>query len=185
VGRLRDDEELRLSDGRAVLLSTARPRDARALAGLLDEVAAEPEVTLLLLPGQVGARVWRRRIAEAEADPRSLLLVARAGGGIVGNLGLHPDPHPCSAHVCQLGMSVAAGWRRLGVGGGLLRAALRWAAGEGYVKAALSVLPHNAAALRLYEKHGFARDGLRAAQFDRAGEYHDEVLMSRFLTGEA
>ena len=36
-------------------------------------------------------------------------------------------------------------------------------------------------ALAFYEQHGFSREGLRCAQFVRAGAYHDEVLMARFL----
>jgi len=46
----------------------------------------------------------------------------------------------------------------------------------------LSVFPHNARAVRFYEHQGFVREGLRRAHFRRAAEYHDEVLMARFLT---
>ena len=50
-----------LRDGREVRVRTAQARDARPLRELIDGVAAEPEVTLLVLPGQVDARAWRRR----------------------------------------------------------------------------------------------------------------------------
>jgi L-phenylalanine/L-methionine N-acetyltransferase len=171
-----------LSDGREVRVRSARARDARPLCALIDDVAAETEVTLLVLPGQLGARTWRRRIADSAADPRSLLLTAVVGGELVGNLGLRPDPHPCSPHVAWIGMSVAAPWRGLGVGCALMDVAADWAAANGVDKLALSVFPHNARALRFYERQGFEREGLRRAHLRRAGEYHDEVLMARFLT---
>jgi len=81
-----------------------------------------------------------------------------------------------------LGMSVAAAWRGLGVGGALLETAASWAAAHGVVKLALGVFPENVGAVAFYEGHGFVREGLRRAQYDRAGRYHDEVLMARFLT---
>jgi putative acetyltransferase len=170
-----------LADGRELRLRDARARDARALARLLDAVAAEPTVTLLMMPGQFGAAVWRRRIADAVADPRCLQLSAELGGELVGNLGLRPDPHPGSAHVAWVGMSVGARWRGLGIGGALLEASATWAAANAVRKLALGVFPENRRAIGFYERHGFVREGLRRAQYDRAGRYHDEVLMARFL----
>ena len=170
-----------LADGRELRLRDARARDARPLARLLDAVAAEPTVTLLMMPGQFGAAVWRRRIADAVADPRCLQLSAELGGELVGNLGLRPDPHPGSAHVAWVGMSVGARWRGLGIGGALLEASATWAAANAVRKLALGVFPENRRAIGFYERHGFVREGLRRAQYDRAGRYHDEVLMARFL----
>ena len=171
-----------LADGRLLRVRDARARDARPLAGLLDAVAAEPQVTLLVVPGQVGATVWRRRIAEALADPQCLQLSAEVGGELVGNLGLRPDSHPCSGHVAWVGMSVGQGWRGLGIGGALLESSAAWAAAHAVGKLALGVFPDNGRAIAFYERHGFVREGLRRAQYDRAGRYYDEVLMARFLT---
>ena len=174
-----------LADGRVLRVRNARARDARPLARLLDAVAAEPAVTLLMMPGQFGAGVWRRRIADALADPCCLQLSADLGGELVGNLGLRPDPHPCAAHVAWVGMSVGESWRGLGVGAALLEASALWAAAHAVSKLALGVFPENLRALGFYERHGFVREGLRRAQYDRAGRYHDEVLMARFLTAAA
>jgi RimJ/RimL family protein N-acetyltransferase len=182
VARLGGEIAATLADGRGLRVRDAHVRDARALAGLLDLVAAEPVATLLVLPGQFGAKVWRRRIADALAAPRCLQLSAESDVELVGNLGLHPDPHACSEHVAWVGMSVGEAWRGLGVGGALLEAAAGWAAAHAVRKLALGVFPENLRAIGFYELHGFVREGLRRAQYDRAGRYHDEVLMARFLT---
>lgn len=174
-----------LTDGRELRVRTVRTRDSRPLARLLDAVAAEPEATLLMMPGQFTAGVWRRRIADALADPRTLLLAATAGPELVGNLGVHPEGHACSSHVAVLGLSVAREWRGLGVGGELLEVAAGWAAAGGVSKLTLGVFPENLRAIRFYERHGFVREGLRRAQYARAGRYHDEMLMARFLTTTA
>jgi RimJ/RimL family protein N-acetyltransferase len=184
VVRLARELTVVLRDGREAVIRSARPGDARALSRLLDAVAAEPEVTLLLQPGEISAREWRRRIGAATAHDASLFLVAFVGERMVGDLGLVADPHPASAHVRVLGMSVARDCRGVGVGRALLETALAWAQTQKVVKVELSVFATNVPALDFYARHGFAREGLRRRQLVRAGEYHDEVLMARFLTPE-
>ena len=173
------------ADGRAWCVRDARPRDARPLVRLLDEVAAEPQPALLMLPGQFGAGVWKRRIQENLADPHCLQLSAVVGEEFAGNLGLRPDAHPNSAHVQWVGMSVAEPFRGLGLGGALLETAAEWARLHGSVKLALGVFPENERARAFYLRHGFVEEGRRRAQYVRAGQYHDEVLMARFLTTPA
>jgi len=182
VGSLARDLELRLEDGRAVRVRTARPNDAKALARLLDAVAAEPASGLLLRPGEMKARDWKHRIADSLSDDRNLTLLGELDGAVVGNLNLRPDPHPASGHVLWLGMSVAREARRLGVGGALLETAAAWAAGAGAERIVLGVFPENRRAVTFYERHGFVREGLRRHQYRRDGEYHDEMLMARFLS---
>ena len=182
MARLGGEVTSALGDGRALCVRDMRARDARPLASLLDAVAAEPRPALLMLPWQFGPGVWRKRITEALTEPGCLQLSACVGAELAGNLGLRPDGHPCSGHVASLGMSVAAAFRGLGVGGGLLEAAAAWAAARGVVKLALGAFPENVRAVTFYERHGFVREGLRRAQFVRAGQYHEEVLMTRFLT---
>jgi RimJ/RimL family protein N-acetyltransferase len=182
VARLGREIELRLADGRALCVRDARKRDARRVTRLLDEVAAEPQVTLILRPGEAKAGDWRRRIADVTTSPRGLFLVAESGGALVGNLGLWPDANPASAHVAWIGMSVADGYRGVGAGGAMLETALAWAAGAGFRRAVLGVFPENVRAMAFYERHGFVREGLRRAQYRRGDQYHDEVLMARSLT---
>jgi len=181
VALLRDEVHSTSKDGREVVVRSATPRDARALTRLLDEIAAEPEVFLLLRPGEFSARDWKKRLAEATADPGALALLAFVAGELAGNLALRPDPHRNSAHVGVVGMSVAGVQRGIGVGTALLDAALAWAADHAVSKVELSVFPHNQAAQRFYEARGFTVEGVRRAHFVRAGHALDEILMGRLL----
>jgi RimJ/RimL family protein N-acetyltransferase len=75
-------------------------------------------------------------------------------------------------------MLVAAGWRGRGVGSALLRAGIDWARRAGAHKVALQVWPHNQAAVALYEKFGFQREGrLRRHYRRRSGELWDAIVM--------
>jgi L-phenylalanine/L-methionine N-acetyltransferase len=184
VGSLARDICVTLADGRALIVRDAHRRDARGVTEMLDAVAAEPQATLVLRPGEAVPSDWRRRILDALRSPRGLFLVADAAGQVVGNLGLWPDGNPASAHVAWIGMSVAAGWRGGGAGGALLEAAVAWAASAGFRRVVLGVFPDNTRAIAFYERHGFVREGLRLQQYRRGDRYHDEVLMARPLTDQ-
>ena len=178
---LRRARHVTLRDGREAVVRSAVPGDAGRLRRLIDAVAAEPEVTLLMLPGQFGAGAWRRRITDAATDPHSLLLVAEVGDRLVGNLGLRPDPHPASAHVVTVGMSVGRSWRGLGVGSSLLEIAADWAHGRGCRKITLSVFPHNTRGDPLLRGQGLRARGAAPRPVRARRQQLDEVLMARLL----
>jgi N-acetylglucosamine kinase-like BadF-type ATPase len=59
---------------------------------------------------------------------------------------------------------------------------VRWAQDHGCHKVSLQVWPHNDAALRLYEKFGFEREGLLRSHYRRRnGELWDAIVMGLLL----
>ena len=160
----------------------AEPRDAAALVELASSVSAEPEGWLLADAPWRSVVGERRFIRAVRRHPHGALIVADVDGAVVGRLSLARDPHPASAHVADLGLMVAAGYRRRGVGSALLTAAEGWARSAGVSKLELHVLPHNAPAIALYEKHGYEREGYRRGHYRRPdGSVVDVVLMAKRL----
>ena len=105
-------------------------------------------------------------------------LVAVADAEIVGSLHVERSRFGFG----ELGMAVAREWRGRGVGSALLAAAIEWAREQGLHKLSLSVFPHNAAAIALYRKFGFADEGRRVKQFRRTnGELWDALDMGLLL----
>jgi RimJ/RimL family protein N-acetyltransferase len=156
----------------AVIVRAAAPADVDRMVDMLAAVAAEGRWIGTEAPVEVERR--RRLLAEDIEGDHAVVLVAEAGGELVGQLGLHLARYG----VADLGMLVAAGWRGRGVGTALLRAAVDTARAAGAHKIALQVWPHNAAALALYEKFGFQREGyLRRHYRRRSGELWDAVVM--------
>jgi RimJ/RimL family protein N-acetyltransferase len=116
----------------------------------------------------------RQRMVEDVQGDSVIVLVAEADGELVGELGLHLARYG----VADLGMLVAAGWRGRGVGTALLAEAVDRARKAGAHKIALQVWPHNAAAIALYERFGFEREGyLRRHYRRRSGELWDAIVM--------
>ena len=156
----------------------ARPADAAALVQLAEAVGSEPEGWLVTDGSWRNVGEERRYLRTIAHYPHAAVFVADDGRRIVGRLSLARDPHPASAHVADLGLMVAASHRRRGIGRGLLDAAVGWARESGVRKLELHVLPHNTAAIALYEGFGFRREGVRKGQYQRNGRDLDAVLMA-------
>ena len=156
----------------------AEPGDAAALVALGSEVGREPEGWLITSNGWRGVGDERRYLRALRRYPHAAVFVAEAEGRIVGRLSLARDRHPASSHVADLGLMVAASYRRRGIGSALLEAAVEWARETGVRKLELHVFPHNEPAIRLYEGFGFEREGYRRAHYRRGGEYVDAILMA-------
>ena len=146
--------------------------DVDLVVAMLVEVAGEGRWIATEAPVDVERR-RRRMAADVDAED-AVVLVAEAGVEPVGQLGLHLAPYG----VADLGMLVAAGWRGRGVGTALLDEAVRRAREAGAHKIALQVWPHNTAAIALYERFGFQREGYLTRHYRRrSGELWDAVVM--------
>ena len=160
----------------------AEPGDAAGLTALAAAVAAEPEGWLLDEQARRSVADERRYLRALRRHPDGAVLVAEVNGGLVGRLSIARDPHPASPHVADLGLLVARTRRRRGVGTALLAAAEDWARGAGVAKLELHVFPHNAAAIGLYEKLGWEREGVRRGHYRRGSRgLADAILMAKFL----
>lgn len=120
----------------------------------------------------------RRYLRAVRRSPHAAVFVAESSGEIVGRLSLARESHPASLHVADLGLMVAAGRRRQGIGRALLEQAVQWAREVGVAKLELHVFPYNEPAIRLYERFGFEREGVRRLHYRRGDELVDAVLMA-------
>ncbi len=148
----------------------AADNDRRLLALLLvavaeerDGIAAEPPIDVDML-----AASWKVNGT----------LMAMAQSGLVGEIRVDPSWMGFG----EIGMMVAAGWRGRGVGTALVAAAIDWARARGLHKLALSVFPHNHAAIALYKKFGFVEEGRLVRHVRRAdGQLWDLIEMGLLL----
>lgn len=158
-----------------VRIRAAQPEDLDELLDLYEAVAAER----VHIGGEAPVDRPRRKAAWLELmDPATpgTSLVAEAGDVIVGQLGISGSGR------MELGMWVAPAWRGRGVGSELVAAAIDYARAHDAYKISLEVWPHNAAAIALYEKFGFEREGyLRKHWRRRNGELWDSVVMGLVL----
>ena len=162
----------------AFAVREAEPGDAPALVALAQAVGAEPEGWLIADESWRGVADERRYLKAIKRHPHGAVFVAENAGEIVGRLSVARDPHPASFHVADLGLMVAAAYRRRGIGRALLERAVEWAADSRVCKLELHVFPHNEPAIALYENFGFVREGFRHAHYRRGAGYVDAILMA-------
>ena len=123
--------------------------------------------------------LWEARLGQSSANS-SISLIAVAGDEVLGHLGLHLQTNPRRKHVAHLGMAVKTSARRQGVGSALIHAAIDLAENwQAISRLELSVYTDNPAALALYEKHGFIKEGLSKNYAFRNGQYADVYIMAR------
>ena len=167
-----------MSSGDGYVIRPAQPRDAGQLVALAADVASEPEGWLISDGGWRTVVDERRYLRALRRYPDAAVFVAETEDGIVGRLSLGRDPHPASRHVADLGLMVAAGSRRRGIGRAFLTESVAWARGVGVRKLELHVFPHNEPAIALYEGFGFRREGYRKEHYRRGPDLVDAILMA-------
>lgn len=168
----------------AIIVREARPEDAAQLIDFVTRLSEETELYLLLAPGEFTLTV------EEEADllenyalsDNSAYFVAEVDGQIVGGLNLKGGTRAGNRHCAVLGISIANGWRGMGIGSQLMAHAVQWARQNSVLeRIELRVFVENEPALHLYEKYEFEIEGrLRKAVF-RHGRYYDDYIMARLL----
>jgi RimJ/RimL family protein N-acetyltransferase len=166
-----------------IAVRDAVPGDAPLLVALAQEVGAEPEGWLIADDSWRGVPEERRYLKALRRHLHAAVFVVEDGGRIVGRISVARDPHPASFHVADLGLMVAAGHRRRGVGRALLARVVDWARDAGVRKLELHVFPHNEPAIALYESFGFVREGFRREHYRRGTGYVDAILMAYWVDG--
>lgn len=165
------------NDRAAFVLRRAREDDAAAVCDLM----AHPQVYYgtLQMPYPTPAQ-WVERLRSSGNYPH-VSLVAPVNGTIAGMAGLHPvGGSPRCQHARSLGISVHPDYWGTGLANQLMTELLHnadhW---MGVTRIELLVYTDNARAIRLYERHGFEREGTLRRYAMRDGQYADTLLMAR------
>ena len=118
------------------------------------------------------------RFVKSNLESGSPMLVALAGGKVIGWCDVRREFFPSRAHRGTLGMGLLPEWRGRGVGRRLLEATLAQAQRSGFKPIELDVHADNPRAIALYEKTGFVREGIVRDASLIDGVFRDAILMA-------
>ena len=122
---------------------------------------------------------WKRKLADPPEGRYNL--VAVVDEQVVGLIGIDTFPNrPRRRHAGTFGINVHDDWQGKGIGAALMTACLNMA--DNWLnlrRLELEVYADNEAAIRLYEKFGFEREGVMREHAFRDGVYVDSIMMAR------
>ena len=158
--------------------------DLRAYKALRDEMlAAHPEAFTsdAQTEGHRRAEDYLPRLGLERPEGGHLTLGAWQGQDLVGVIGLKRDMRPKVRHIGHLvGMMVRDAAQGRGIGQALLLALIGESAGR-LELLTLTVTEGNAAAVKLYERAGFARFGALEKAIKLGARYHAKIYMVKYL----
>jgi L-amino acid N-acyltransferase YncA len=160
-----------------------RPDDADAIVDILNPIIAAGVFTAFDTPFTSDAeREYIRTF-----PPRGVFLVAvnTADKQVVGFQSMEPFASYTHSfdHVGVLGTYVKFSCRRQGIATQLFRATLASAVRKGYEKIFTFVRADNPTALETYLRQGFRTVGTAQRQARIRGQYVDEIIVKRLLSG--
>lgn len=159
-----------------IRVRAAEPSDVPQIA----EIFNQPRAVWGTLQTPFTSIAAREKRFSGQDPAHNVQLVAEVGGVVVGNIGLHREPHHRRSHAASIGMAVHDAHAGRGVGSALMAAIVDLAERWWNVKRLeLSVYADNGPAIALYERFGFEREGLLRAYAWRDGEYVDSIAMAR------
>jgi L-phenylalanine/L-methionine N-acetyltransferase len=158
-----------------IKIRAAEPGDYKAIREIFDSPRA---VAGTLQIPYTPMKTWRELMSNQ--PPNARILLAEAGGKVVGQIGIHPIPRARRAHAAMLGMAIRDEWQGRGIGTALLREAIMLADNWLHLlRLELTVYTDNKAGIRLYQKFGFVIEGTHRLYALREGVYVNAYSMAR------
>jgi RimJ/RimL family protein N-acetyltransferase len=165
---------------------TLRPGEVLDSCGILDTIRSTALERSYILMDHYGKKIESEKQYISSLDrSKNLLMVAVAGDSVVGCLAaLQADAGrwESTAHILHVGLHLKESYRGIGIGSEMLAYAEAWARERGFRKLEASIFTGNKRSLRLFNRAGFAEEGIRKIRVRVDKNYLDEVLVGKILT---
>jgi len=175
--------EIRLKDGRLLILREPQTADAGEIIEYLNTVGGESD-NLLFGKDEFHLTVEQEieYIAGMSRNSDAHMILAVINDTIVSVAQISSSSRPRIAHNSEIAISVKKEYWGGGIGAAVMGELIRHAKARGNIRSvSLGVRAGNAGAIKLYEKFGFEKVGVHKDYFHVNGTYYDEILMDVML----
>ncbi len=123
------------------------------------------------------------RVIEIHRQAKNrIFILAILEGEIAGMLNVVANNKPRMRHIGEFGITVEKKYWGLGIGDSLMKSMIDWAQHSGIIrKLNLKVQTHNTAAINLYKKYGFKKEGLITRDSYIDGVFYDTYMMGLLI----
>lgn len=165
------------------VIREATPDDAAGIIAHVKRIADEPNNGIGMSSSAeftMTVKQEREFLAKAAEAGNQCYLVAEADGEIIAAAHCRPPSTRIGyRHTVSVGISIDRGWRDQGLGTQLMQHLVDWAReAPGIKRIELDVYHNNLRAIRVYEKLGFQREGVRRSAVFKEGHFLDVVFMA-------
>lgn len=173
--------EVILKNNEIVTIQTCNVEDAEELLKTVKTYLADSEY-IPVKPEEftVSIENEKHRIKSFLEYDNSLLLIAKKGNKILGNIDITGSQKKVIKHTAVIGMGMLKECRNIGLGTALLRKGIEWAKKNPVLEILwLQVYAENTAGVTLYKNAGFEVNGIQKKFFKPNDNiYFDNVIMS-------
>lgn len=175
--------EMRLKNGKTLLIRRAVPDDAEALLAYLKKVGSESDNLLFGAEGVAFTLEQEREfLGKLYASPSDWFLLGIVDGEIIATAGVYGNARERTRHVGSFALAVRQPFWNAGVGTAMGKEVLRMTRESGLITVVhLTVRTENVHAKRLYENLGFRLVGILHRDLRIRGEYADTAQMELLL----
>jgi RimJ/RimL family protein N-acetyltransferase len=158
------------------------PDDSEKLVNLILQVERESDF-MLFEAGErkLSPEQQRRRMEAMVKEENSTILVAEVDDNLIGYLIAIGGVARRNQHSVYLVVGILEQYRGKGVGTRLFMELENWAREHHIHRLELTVMTNNQAAISLYSKMGFEKEGIKRDSLLVNGEYVDEYYMAKLV----
>jgi RimJ/RimL family protein N-acetyltransferase len=158
------------------------PDDAEQFLDLCLTLDSESDF-MMYEPGErpTDVEMLHETLAAIVRTDNQAIVVADTGQLLAGYAGFYGGEYRRARHVAYIVAGVRSAFAGQGIGRALFEAGEAWARSAGVRRLELTVMTHNAAAIRLYQRMGFDVEGTRRRAMLVNGQWIDELYMGKLL----
>lgn len=165
-----------------LLIRQAEHGDARSLIILQKAVESQSPYMLYDADERVqSTQQARKTIIGWKKEDHSTILMANMNGEHIGYLFVIGNPQNRAAHRASIVIGLHQKAHGKGIGKQLMEQAEEWAQERGISRLELTVVAENHPAIKLFEKMGFVKEGIRRRALMIDGVSHDEIYMAKLF----
>jgi RimJ/RimL family protein N-acetyltransferase len=176
-------KKFKTTTGKIILIREAKKEDAAALIAYVKKVACETDF-LTFGKGEFRKTIKEeQQIIQQHAKAKNqIFLLAEYEGEIVGILNVNANEKSRLRHIGDFGVTVKKDYWGQGIGTNLIECMLEWARKSGVIrKINLVVQTNNKAAIKLYKKLGFKKEGVLRRDSFINGKFYDAYAMGMMI----
>ena len=165
-----------------VIIRSAEVKDAEPLLELFQQLDKESQF-MLFEPGERPTTLDDQTLAlqRFNQSHNQRIFVAEHDSALLGFVACIGNPWQRNRHVANCVIGVSQSWLGQGIGTRLMTHMQAWAEKQGLHRLELTVMEHNQAAIALYQRMGFEKEGLKRDSMKIDGETINEWLMAKLL----